>query len=60
MGSEPFNAATWLVTRHVGAGRGDVLAVRAPSESLTYAELDARVGQVAAAYRERGCDPVTG
>ena len=55
--SAAFNAATWLVTRQVEAGRGEVPAVRAPSATLTYAELDERVGQVAAAYRATGLRP---
>jgi benzoate-CoA ligase family protein len=49
----PFNAADYLVSRHCAAGAGDRLAVRSP-EQLTYAELDDRVAQVAAAYRTLG------
>ncbi|MGZ4469412.1 MAG: AMP-binding protein, partial [Nocardioidaceae bacterium] len=51
--SGPFNAADYLVRRHVTEGRGDRTAVCAP-ETLTYAELDRRVGDVAAAYRRLG------
>jgi benzoate-CoA ligase family protein len=48
-----FNAADYLVSRHVRNGDGDRLAVRAP-ETLTYAELDSRVAQVASGYRALG------
>jgi benzoate-CoA ligase family protein len=48
-----FNAAEYLVTRHVSGGSGDRTAVLA-SETLTYAELDDRVSVVAAGLRELG------
>jgi len=48
-----FNATTYLVTRHVEAGAGDRIAVRGP-ETVGYAELDRRTGEVAAAYRRLG------
>ncbi|CAN5609213.1 benzoate-CoA ligase family protein [soil metagenome] len=48
-----FNAADYLLTRHVRAGDGDRTAVLA-SETLTYAELDDRVSVVAAGLRELG------
>lgn len=48
-----FNAADYLLTRNVESGRGAKTAVRG-SEELSYAELDERVGEVAAAYRVLG------
>jgi benzoate-CoA ligase family protein len=48
-----FNAAEYLVSRHVAAGDGDRTAVLA-SETLTYSELDRRVGVVAAGLRSLG------
>ncbi|RLV47955.1 benzoate-CoA ligase family protein [Nocardioides mangrovicus] len=49
-----FNAATYLLTRNLEEGRGDHVAVRTPTASLTYCELDALCGDVAAAYRTAG------
>ena len=51
--SATFNAADYLVTRQVEAGNGDRTAVLA-SETLTYDELDRRVGVVAAGLRSLG------
>ena len=34
-----FNAASWLVDRHVAEGRGDRVAIRCQGRSTTYAEL---------------------
>ncbi len=48
-----FNAAGYLVDRHCAGGAGDRVAVRG-TETLTYAELDRRVGDVAAALRRLG------
>ncbi len=48
-----FNAADYLVTRHVREGRGDQTAVIG-SKQLTYAQLDELVGAVAAAYGRLG------
>lgn len=48
--SSPFNAASWLVSRQVAAGGGERVAVRG-TQSVTYAELDDLIGEVAAAYR---------
>lgn len=50
---EHFNAATYLVGRHVEAGNGDRVAVKGSSEH-TYAELDGLVANVAASYRKLG------
>ena len=47
-----FNAEAWLVDRHVGAGRGDHVAVRAASgATLTYAALADQVAATAAGLR---------
>ncbi len=46
-----FNAQQWLVDRHVAEGRGGNVAVIAPSRTLTYAELSALCGDVAAGLR---------
>jgi benzoate-CoA ligase family protein len=48
-----FNAAAWLVDRHVEQGRGDRIAVRG-SRTLTYADLAALSGDVAASLRGLG------
>jgi benzoate-CoA ligase family protein len=47
------NAADYLLSRQVGAGNGDKVAVVA-SETLTYAQLDERVGTVASGLRSLG------
>jgi benzoate-CoA ligase family protein len=48
-----FNAAAWLVDRHVDQGRGDRVAVRG-SRTLTYAELAVLSGDVAASLHALG------
>src|SRR3954453_2272555 len=48
-----FNAADYLLPRRVEAGQGERTAVIA-SETLTYAELDRRVGVVTAGLRSLG------
>ena len=55
--AESFNAADYLVGRRLSAGDGDREAVRAPSRSLTYAELDAEIGRVAAGLAALGVQP---
>jgi benzoate-CoA ligase family protein len=50
---DTFNAAAYLVDRHCASGAGDRVAVRG-TETLTYAELERRVGDVAAALRRLG------
>ncbi|HSK60843.1 MAG TPA: benzoate-CoA ligase family protein [Actinomycetospora sp.] len=55
--SESFNAADYLVGRRLAAGDGDRVAVRAPSRTLTYAELDAEIGRVAAGLAALGVQP---
>ncbi|WP_428116478.1 benzoate-CoA ligase family protein [Candidatus Poriferisodalis sp.] len=37
--TDEFNAAAWLVDRHVDEGRGDRVAIRCGGRSTTYAEL---------------------
>ena len=40
---ERFNAAVWLVDRHVAEGRGDRLAIRCQGRSTSYAALQQEV-----------------
>ena len=53
---EQFNAGVWLTRRHVEAGDGDRVAVRAAVDgtTLSYAELTDLAGTVAAALRALG------
>jgi benzoate-CoA ligase len=55
--SELFNATEYLVDRRLALGDGDREAVRAPSGSLTYAELDAEVRRVQAGLGALGVLP---
>ena len=41
--TDEFNAAAWLVDRHVDEGRGDRVAIRCGGQSTTYAELQAQL-----------------
>ncbi|MBE1469995.1 benzoate-CoA ligase family protein [Kibdelosporangium phytohabitans] len=52
-----FNAAEYLVDRHVKAGRGERLAVVAGSGSLTYRELSEEVRAAAGVFRAIGVRP---
>ncbi|MEU6355281.1 benzoate-CoA ligase family protein [Streptomyces sp. NPDC047072] len=54
---ELFNAADWLVDRHVREGNGDRTAVVTPTRSLTYAELAAEVRRAASGLRGLGVRP---
>ncbi len=54
---ELFNAATFLLDRHVEQGHGDRVAVTGPAGTLTYAELLALVGKLGAGLRELGVRP---
>lgn len=54
---ESFNAAVWLVDRHVEAGNGDDLAVICQDKTYTYADIQVEVHRVAAALRARGVRP---
>ena len=49
-----FNAADYLVGRHLASSTADKVAVRAPGQELTYAALDELVAEVAASYRSLG------
>jgi benzoate-CoA ligase family protein len=51
--ADRFNACEYLVSRNVAEGRGTHTAARGTTR-LTYDELDALTGQVAAAYRQAG------
>lgn len=50
----PFNAATYLVDRHVDAGSGDRPAVRHGGKDISYAELRDETARVAGALRRLG------
>jgi benzoate-CoA ligase len=54
---EPFNATRYLVGRRVAAGDGGRVAVRAPSGSYTYVQLDEQVRRVAAGLDALGLRP---
>ncbi len=52
--TEGFNAATYLVDRHVDAGDGDRIAVRYEGTDTTYAQLSTQIARVAGALRRLG------
>ena len=52
-----YNAASWLVDRHVAEGRGDRVAVRSSGASLTYAQIQAEVFRAQHALADRGVGP---
>nr|WP_235998819.1 benzoate-CoA ligase family protein [Qaidamihabitans albus] len=52
-----FNAAEYLVGRHVAAGDGDRTAVISNSRTVSYADLGAEVRRVAGGLRELGVRP---
>lgn len=54
---ETFNAATWLLDRHVSDGNGDRTAIRHEGQSITYAEVEQRVQAMAVALRNHGVQP---
>ena len=54
---EPFNAATWLLDRHIEEGRGDSVALRCQGRTLTYADVQAEVDRVATGLRSLGVRP---
>jgi benzoate-CoA ligase family protein len=54
MMAEPFNAAQYLLHRHLDEGRGGHVAVKGSSSELTYADLSTLVRHVGAAYRGLG------
>jgi len=51
---DEFNAATWLVDRHLDAGDGERLAVISGERTWTYAEVAEEVSAAAAALRAIG------
>lgn len=51
---DAFNAATWLVDRHVDAGHGDRVAVVEDDRSWTYADIADDVAATAGALRAIG------
>lgn len=51
---ERFNAAAWLVGRHVGEGRGDRAAIVTDDDLLTYGDVDDRVRRFAALLERAG------
>ncbi|GLZ05173.1 benzoate--CoA ligase [Actinomadura sp. NBRC 104412] len=55
--TELFNAADYLVDRHVRAGDGDRAAVLSPGRALTYEQLSVEVRRVAAGLRALGVRP---
>ncbi len=52
--SDPFNATTYLLHRHVEAGNGSRTPVGAPPPALAYGELAEHVDDVAAGFRSIG------
>ncbi|HET8561568.1 MAG TPA: benzoate-CoA ligase family protein [Marmoricola sp.] len=49
-----FNAAHYLVGRHLQGSTADKVAVRAPGRQLTYTQLDDLTAEVTASYRALG------
>jgi benzoate-CoA ligase len=52
-----FNAASWLIDRHVPEGRGGKVAIECGDERVTYAELAERVNRCGSGLRDRGVMP---
>jgi benzoate-CoA ligase family protein len=57
MASPSFNAASWLLDRHVTAGRGGRVAFRCGQEALTYAGLQRATWAAAHGFRSLGVGP---
>ncbi len=55
--SEKFNAADWLVDRHLREGRGERVAVAGVDRKLTYEELAEGVNRFGSALRDLGIEP---
>jgi benzoate-CoA ligase family protein len=55
--AELLNASSYLLDRRLEAGEGDRVAFEQGGDQVTYAELAARVGQVANALRSIGVRP---
>jgi len=54
---ELFNAAAWLVDRHVAEGRGERVAYRCGEETLSYAGLERATWRAANGLRSLGVGP---
>ena len=52
-----FNAAVPFIDRHLAEGRGDKVAIRTDSESVTYGELAAQVNRAGNALLGLGLEP---
>jgi benzoate-CoA ligase family protein len=52
-----FNAAAWLVDRHVAAGRGDRVAYRCGDETVTYRGLQKQIWATANGLRSLKVEP---
>ncbi|HET6844165.1 MAG TPA: benzoate-CoA ligase family protein [Candidatus Angelobacter sp.] len=52
-----FNAATWLVDRHIPEGRGGKVAFECGEERVTYLQLAERVNRVGNALKSLGVRP---
>ena len=57
MTKTPFNAAEWLVDRHVAAGDGERVAFHYAGRLITYADLQSQVRQAAGILRQQGVGP---
>ena len=55
--SEQYNAAAWMIDRHVDEGRGDRVAIRCQGRSTTYAELQREMWRAQALLAELGAKP---
>jgi acyl-coenzyme A synthetase/AMP-(fatty) acid ligase len=56
----PFNAAWWLLDRHVEDGRGGRVAYRCGDQQMTYADLQRASWKVANGLSPWGCGLATG
>lgn len=56
-GRTVWNASTWLVDRHLEAGRGEHLALDGPGGRRTYAELAGEVAVAGEVFRALGVRP---
>jgi benzoate-CoA ligase len=54
---ERYNAADWLLDRHLTEGRGDRVAIRCAGSSITYAELHAEAVRAQRALLDLGVQP---
>jgi benzoate-CoA ligase len=52
-----YNAAAWLLDRHVEEGRGERIAIRCRGESVSYAELQRQIFRAQHALADRGVGP---